>query len=93
MRELHPDLVVLANNAYQSAAMKKRQVGALRDQLELLRPLAGKVAMIGDSPKLPKAPGTCISERDVDLGDCLQEPETGPTRIQGQFRQTVETSA
>lgn len=90
VRELHPDLVVLANNAYESPVMRKRQVGALHDQLELLRPLAGKVAMIGDSPKLPQAPGTCISERGVDLGDCLQEAETGATRIQDQFRQTVE---
>ncbi len=90
VRELRPDFVVLSNNAYQSAAMRTRQVDALRDQLELLRPLAGQVVMIGDSPKLPQAPGTCISARGVDLGDCLQEPEAGPARIQGQFRRTVE---
>lgn len=91
VRELRPDLVVVANNAYRSSFMKSRQVAGLREQLELLAPLAGQVAMIGNSPKLPRAPGTCLSSRGVDLGDCLQRPEAPDERIQGEFRETVES--
>lgn len=89
VRSLRPDLVVIANNAYESKVMKANQVRGLREELELLRPLAGKVAMIGNSPKLPKSPGNCLSVRDADLGDCLQEAEPESTRIQGQLRATV----
>ncbi|NHA00213.1 hypothetical protein G5V59_08950 [Nocardioides sp. W3-2-3] len=45
--------------------------------------------MIGNSPKVAKSPGNCLSVRDADLGDCLQEPEAESTRIQGQFRAAV----
>ena len=91
VRELRPDLVVVANNAYKSAYLEQRQVDGLRAQLELLEPLAGKVAMVGNTPHLPRAPGTCVSERGVDLGDCLQRPDGASARKQGEFREVVES--
>lgn len=91
VRELRPDLVLVANNAYTSPYMAARQVEGLRAQLRLLEPLAGRVAMVGNSPVLPRAPGTCLSDRGVDLSDCLQEAEPRPTRLQGEFRAVVES--
>ena len=91
VRELSPELVVVSNNAYRSSFMRPRQVEGLKDQLRLLAPLAERVAMIGNSPKLPRAPGTCLSSRGVDLSDCLQQPEEPDTRIQGDFRRTTES--
>ena len=91
VRELRPELVVVSNNAYRSSFMRPRQVEGLKDQLRLLAPLAERVAMIGNSPKLPRAPGTCLSSRGVDLSDCLQQPEEPDTRIQGDFRRTTES--
>lgn len=89
IRELHPELVVIANNAYDAPGMMTHQVPGLRAELELLRPLADRVAMIGNTPKVDQAPGTCLSVRDVDLGDCLLSPDAESTRIQGQFEKTV----
>jgi hypothetical protein len=89
--DLRPDLVVVANNSYPSPEMKQHQVPALAEQLELLRPLADRVVMIGNSPELPRAPGTCVSSRGASLGDCLQSADAEPTRGQGEFRSTVQS--
>ncbi|HWJ10401.1 MAG TPA: acyltransferase family protein, partial [Nocardioides sp.] len=91
IRELHPALVVVANNAYKSAFMARRQVAGLRSQLELLTPLADRVALVGNTPVLPRAAGTCVSQRDVDLSDCLQRGEAGTARVQGQFGAAAES--
>ncbi|TWG95127.1 peptidoglycan/LPS O-acetylase OafA/YrhL [Nocardioides sp. J9] len=90
VRELEPDLVVVANNAYRTPQMQAEQVDGLREQLELLRPLAGRVAMIGNSPRLPAAPGTCLTARGASLGDCLQRPMPAVGRLQVEFGETVE---
>ena len=90
VRELRPELVVVSNNAYRSQFMRPRQVDGLEDQLRLLAESSERVAMIGNSPKLPRAPGTCLSSRGADLGDCLQRAEEPDTRIQNEFRRTAE---
>src|SRR5690606_17355869 len=90
IRSLHPDLVVVANAAYRAPVMRTPQVEGLREQLELFGPLAERVVMIGNSPRLPQAPGTCVSDRGVDLGECLQAPDRAVGRIQGEFRSVVE---
>ena len=87
--ELDPDLVVVANSSYRSARLHERQLGGLERQLTALRDLGPEVAMIGNTPKLPRAPGVCLSTRDVDLGDCLVEPDPTVTEIQQQFAEVT----
>ncbi len=41
---------------------------------------AGDVAVVGDTPKLPRETGVCLAQGDPDLGDCAFRPERRPHR-------------
>lgn len=40
---------------------------------------------IGDTPKLPREPGVCLTSGDVDLGDCLFDEGKVSRKIQKAF--------
>ncbi|WP_185995735.1 acyltransferase family protein [Nocardioides campestrisoli] len=44
---------------------------AYRSQLEALVPLADRVVVLGNTPRLPRETGVCLSQGSPDLGDCL----------------------
>jgi len=41
---------------------------------------AGDVAVVGDTPKLPRESGVCLARGEPDLGDCAFRPERRPHR-------------
>jgi len=101
--ELEPDLVVVATSAVSPvlAADGDRVVGMVEDRaefldlvvggygelLQTLQQSAGEVLAIGNTPKLPREPGVCLSTGDVDLGDCLLEEGKVSRKIQRAFAQ------
>jgi peptidoglycan/LPS O-acetylase OafA/YrhL len=45
-----------------------------REHLEELDDAAGRVVVVGNTPKLPRETGVCLSLGDPDLGDCAFQP-------------------
>ncbi len=45
-----------------------------RELFERLDEVAGDVAVVGNTPKLPRETGVCLSLGHPDLGDCAFEP-------------------
>ncbi len=87
--ELAPELVVVSTSAGRvqdpetgvtlagSPELKRyREVLRLgwRDLFEQLDEVAGEVAVVGNTPKLPRETGVCLSLGHPDLGDCAFEP-------------------
>lgn len=86
---LSPDLVVVSTSAGRvldpdtgSVLSGGRDVrrylevleGGWRDLFEQLDDSAGQVVVVGNTPKLPRETGVCLSLGDPDLGDCAFEP-------------------
>ena len=91
VRELRPDLVVVANNAYRGASMAGgRQERGLAEHLQQLDEAAERVVMLGNVPRLERSPGVCLSTRDQDLGDCLFPPLRRHVRDQLEFQDVAE---
>ncbi len=87
--DLHPDLLVVSTSAGRvldpdtgevlpGAGGFPAYVSVLeqgwQDLFESLRPAAGKVVVFGNTPKLPRETGVCLSQGDPDLGDCAFKP-------------------
>ena len=77
----HPDLVIVASShPYTSAASDGpapadggRALGAgLVQTLQRLRPLAGAVALIGDTPKFKRDPPECLSQHLDHVLECAE---------------------
>ncbi|WP_161962322.1 acyltransferase family protein [Nocardioides speluncae] len=45
------------------------------DLYDALEPLADEVVVVGDVPKLPEDPATCLSSRPAHLGECMSQPD------------------
>lgn len=86
IRSIHPDLVILSSAATQPVrAPDGSTVGPHQNfpvfqevtqagyaaELTALKQAAGRVFVLGNTPKFKKEPGVCLSSGDVDLGDCL----------------------
>jgi peptidoglycan/LPS O-acetylase OafA/YrhL len=52
-----------------------------REEFAGLEPDAGAVYVVGNTPKLPRETGVCLSQGDPDLGDCAFEPEPRASRV------------
>jgi hypothetical protein len=52
-----------------------------RDEFATLEPDAGAVYVVGNTPKLPRETGVCLSQGDPDLGDCAFKPERRAARV------------
>jgi peptidoglycan/LPS O-acetylase OafA/YrhL len=105
--ELQPDLVVVATSAVSPlmSADGDRVVGMVDDRaefldlfdqgygglLQALQASAGQVLAIGNTPKLPREPGVCLSSGDVDLGDCLFEEGRVSRKIQKSLAKRAAT--
>jgi peptidoglycan/LPS O-acetylase OafA/YrhL len=86
---MHPDLVVVSTSAgrvvdpstgdvLSSGRTFDRYVSVLeqgwRTLLDRLQDSADRVALVGDTPKLPRETGVCLTLGDPDLGDCAFPP-------------------
>lgn len=78
--------MVISNNAYSRGTFKEIQMDGLREEFRQLTAVAPKVAMVGNTPRLPAMPGVCLSSRGVDLGDCLLPQGRKQSKLQGWFR-------
>jgi peptidoglycan/LPS O-acetylase OafA/YrhL len=89
--DLSPDLVVVSTSAGRvqdpatgdtvaGSPELKRYHALLRDGWSALftelDEVAGEVAVVGNTPKLPRETGVCLSLGHPDLGDCAFEPGT-----------------
>ena len=102
LEDLEPDLIVVATSAVspvmsedgsrlvfkQEDAAEFREVveAGFERELALLQPLAPRVAVLGNTPQLPREPGVCLTSGDVDLGDCLFPAGPAARAIQMGFR-------
>lgn len=55
--------------------------GGFVTEFTRLKELAGSVFVFGNTPKLPRETGVCLTRGDPDLGDCAFVAERRPTRI------------
>ena len=84
--DLQPDVVVVATSAVSPIVGPDGEpVGLLNDREEFrslvrdgfaeelaeLEPLTDRLVVLGNTPKLPREPGVCMSQGDVTLQDCL----------------------
>ncbi|WP_182377328.1 acyltransferase family protein [Nocardioides sp. WS12] len=93
--DLHPALVVVANNFYRPPAIAGGAAGqdrGLAEEFALLKASSDRVVMLGNVPKVKQSPGECLSRRDVDLSDCLFEPNPGTVRGQHRFRDVAKAN-
>ncbi|MEP9383880.1 acyltransferase family protein [Nocardioides sp. KR10-350] len=109
VRDLHPDLVVVVSAALAPVLDPDGdQVGytedrpefvrtvtdGMRAELERLEPLADRVAVVANTPKLEREPGVCLTSGHADLGDCAFRPAAVRANIQrGYLREARETGA
>lgn len=97
VERLRPELVVVASSAlgpvvapdgsfvgFRSGRHQfiETLLAGFTQEIEGLRRSADSVAVIGNTPKLPRETGVCLSRRDVDLGDCLFSPDDLHGQIQ-----------
>lgn len=101
--ELTPDMVVVATSAVSPILAPDGQAvnladpdefrdlvrAGLADELSQLEPLTDRLVVLGNTPKLPREPGVCMSEGGATLGDCLFK--RGPLRhsIQMDFQRVA----
>ncbi|KRA38068.1 MULTISPECIES: acyltransferase family protein [unclassified Nocardioides] len=91
--DLQPALTVIANNFYRVPTMAGgRQERGLAEELEILEQSSDRVVMLGNVPKVERSPGVCLSQRDVDLGDCMFAPSPVTERGQHVFRDVAKES-
>ncbi len=104
--ELHPEMLVVATSAVSPVMPDEQSdvVGMVQDlkqfkqiardgfdqALSQLEPLTSRLVVLGNTPKLPAEPGVCLSERGVDLGDCLFERGQVARDIQLGFKQVAK---
>ncbi|MEO6510749.1 MAG: acyltransferase family protein [Nocardioides sp.] len=103
--ELHPDLVVVATSAVSPiVGPDGNPVGVLNDREEFrslvadgfaqelseLKPLTDHLAVLGNTPKLPREPGVCMSEGGVTLKDCIFKRGPVAHAIQMDFKRAAE---
>ncbi len=84
--DLHPDLVIVATSAVSPiVGPDGSPVGVLNDrdefrslvaagfaeELAQLKPQTDRLVVLGNTPKLPREPGVCMSEGGATLEDCL----------------------
>lgn len=87
--DMQPDLVVVSTSSgrFRNPDTGKQMGGFRRfpaylrliesgweELFEDLASDARQVAVVGNTPKLPRETGVCLSQGDPDLGDCLFEP-------------------
>jgi hypothetical protein len=85
---IHPQIVVMASQANPSgfadadgnrvddqAGMADLFETGMKRQIDRIAPHAGRVVVIGDPPALEFNPGSCLSERDASLRNCLSDGE------------------
>ena len=106
VEQLEPDLVLVSNaplspvvdvdtgevvskgedkEAFADAAGR-----GLAATLEGFAEHADRVALLANTPKLPREQAVCLSQAD-DLGDCLLSPERGPRQLQLGFARVAES--
>ena len=103
--ELHPDLVVVATSAVSPIVGPDGDpVGVLNDREEFrslvadgfaqelseLAPLTDRLAVLGNTPKLPREPGVCMSEGGATLADCLFKRGPVAHAIQMDFKRAAQ---
>ncbi len=102
--ELDPELVIVASAALPKVIgadgtavgfTKPRQFRAIqmdgmRRELELLQSLAPQVALLANTPKLPREPGVCLASGVRHLGGCLFEAGKESRRYQQGFGRIAE---
>ena len=87
---MHPDLVVVSTSAGRFFDPKTGEVpkssnsefpqylslleGGYRTLFSDLRTMADRVVVVGNTPKLPRETGVCLSRGSPDLGDCAFAP-------------------
>ena len=100
IRDLHPDLVVVASAAlaplraddgalvgYRNDRPKflRTLADGFRKELEAIAPLTDRVAVVANTPEIPRQPGICLTAGHVDLGDCVFHPNRIRSRIQRDY--------
>ena len=100
IKQLHPDLVVLATAAlapvrsadgelvgYRNNRPKflRTLTSGFRRELEAIAPFTDRIAVVGNTPELPREPGICLTAGHVDLGDCAFTPNGYRSYIQRRF--------
>jgi hypothetical protein len=84
--ELDPELVVVSTAPPSDGIYADGERVEYDDEPEVMRtgfielydalePLADEVAVVGDVPKLPDDPATCLTSRPAHLGVCLSQPD------------------
>jgi peptidoglycan/LPS O-acetylase OafA/YrhL len=100
LRDLRPDLIIVATSALGPVMVDGSMVAVSADaerfteaaragfdrHLRLMNDLAPRVVVLGDTPKLPREPGVCLSSGNVHLGDCLLRRGSFRHAIQMEFK-------
>jgi peptidoglycan/LPS O-acetylase OafA/YrhL len=104
--DLHPDIVVVATSAVSPiVGPDGSPVGILGDREEFrslvrdgfaqelseIKPLTDRLVVLGNTPKLPREPGVCMSEGGVTLEDCLFKRGPVAHAIQMDFKAAAES--
>jgi hypothetical protein len=102
---LHPDLVIVATSAVSPIVGPDGDpVGILNDREEFrslvgagfgeelaqLKPLTDRLVVLGNTPKLPREPGVCMSQGHVTLADCLFKRGPVAHSVQMDFKRAAE---
>ncbi|WP_370246722.1 acyltransferase family protein [Nocardioides sp.] len=88
VRALRPDLLVVATSPPPTGVwdpdtgelvtarddLAAELQGGYDDMFAAYEPLAQKVMLLADVPRLPEEPGACLAARGAHLGDCLFTP-------------------
>ena len=103
--EIEPDLVIVSSAALpkvvaldgtsvvgfnRPAKFRAAQMDGMRRELEMLQALAPQVAILANTPKLPREPGVCLSSGVRDLGGCLFPAGQEARRYQRGFVKVAE---
>ena len=59
-------------------------------ELSELKPLTDRLVVLGNTPKLPREPGVCMSQGDVTLEDCLFKRGPVAHSIQMDFKRAAQ---
>jgi len=95
--ELEPELVLVSSAALPKVIaldgtsvvgftkpkkFRAVQLDGMRRELEMIRALGPDVALLANTPKLPREPGVCLSSGVADLGGCLFDAGADARRYQ-----------
>ncbi|MEN8674320.1 acyltransferase family protein [Nocardioides sp.] len=98
--ELEPDLVLVSSAALPKVIgldgssvvgftkprkFRAVQLDGMRRELEMIQALGPDVALLANTPKLPREPGVCLSSGVSDLGGCLFDAGADARRYQKGF--------